>query len=133
MQHYTTFIQILTGNRKGHLNMQYPKLMIIYILLVIKLYYYGDRNIVCIMFNICYSNSYFLFLCQIKNFVEPQLITLGKLSCLDPVYIAAEARDGCLMTIQHELHCFCWLVAIIYLTWSTLHGQETSFCLLKQY
>ena len=77
---------------------------------------------ICIMFNIFYSNSYFLFLCQnvepfdteIKNFVEPQLITLGNLSCLDPVhmYIAAEAGDGCLMAIQHGLHCFCWLVAI---------------------
>ena len=65
-----------------------------------------ETEIVCIMFNICYSNSYFLFLCQIKNFVEPQLITLGKLSYLDPVYtcIAAEARDGCLMTIQQGLH-----------------------------
>ena len=93
------------------------------------------------MFNICYSNSYFLFLCQIdepidtkiKNFVEPQLITLGKLSRLDPVYIAAEVGDGCLTAIQHGLHCCCWLVAIIYLTWNivTLHGQETSFCLLK--
>ena len=59
-----------------------------------------ETEIVCILFNICYSNSYFLFLCQIKNFVE-QLITLGKLSCLDPVYIAAEAEDGCLMTIYN--------------------------------
>ena len=98
-------------------------------------------EIVCIMSNICYSNSYFLFLCQndepidaeIKNFVEPQLITLGKLSCLDPVYIAVEAGDGCLTTTQHGLHCFCWLVAVIYLTWCILHGQGTSFCLLRQY
>ena len=29
----------------------------------------------------------------------------------DLVYIAAEAVDGCLTTIQHGLHCFCWLVA----------------------
>ena len=65
-----------------------------------------ETEIVSIMFNICYSNSYFLFLCQndepidteIKNFVEPQLITLGKLSCLDPVYIGAEAGDGCMVT-----------------------------------
>ena len=100
-----------------------------------------ETEIVCIMFNICYSNSYFLFLCQndepidteITSFLEPQLINLEERWCLDPVYIAAEAWDGCLTTTQHGLHCFCWLVAIIYLTWSTLHGQETSFCLLKQY
>ena len=44
-----------------------------------------ETEIVCIKFNNCYPNTYFLFLCQIdepfdteiKNFVEPQLITLG--------------------------------------------------------
>ena len=52
------------------------------------------------MLNICYFNSTFLFLCQddetidteMNNSVETQLITFGKkLSCRDPVYIAAEA------------------------------------------
>ena len=61
------------------------------------------------MFNICYSNSYFLSLCQndepidteINNFVVAELITLGKPPCLDPVYIAAEAGDGCLTAINN--------------------------------
>ena len=58
-----------------------------------------ETEIVCIMFNICYSNSYFLSLCQndepidteINNFVVAELITLGEAlmpgSCLYCCYV----------------------------------------------